>query len=270
MLTAIALDSEMTARAVLRRLARNGLWLDPGQAEAAAHIREHGPESSTPGRSTKWPAGLRDPAQYSCAIRRQFAANILWYARPASDVLRACARATRRETAGRPEPARIRQPANSSGHERRVRTGRRRRPRWLAAGWRGGPRIEGGTAAAAAPGRASATPATRGGLLPRDSPCGTCEPGHALTRRITSLPRLHSMSSSVLARPAGRRRRRPNHDGGAGGSRQDRPHGVLVCEGVDAPAVGPADRGSSRTIRALRAVRFQLIGRPPSGRCQSR
>jgi hypothetical protein len=35
----------------------------------------------------------RDPRQFSCAIRRQYVANILWYARPAADVLEACANA---------------------------------------------------------------------------------------------------------------------------------------------------------------------------------
>src|SRR5262245_38417346 len=93
-LTAIALDSEMTARAVLRRLARNGLWLDPGQAEAAAHIAEQAARVKH-----AWPLDemarrlRRDPAQYSCAIRRQYVANILWYGRSAADVLGACANA---------------------------------------------------------------------------------------------------------------------------------------------------------------------------------
>ena len=94
MLTAIALDSEMTARAVLRRLARNGLWLDPGQAEAAAHIVEQSARVRH-----AWPLEelahrlSRDPARFSCAIRRQYVANILWYARAAADVLKACASA---------------------------------------------------------------------------------------------------------------------------------------------------------------------------------
>ena len=36
----IVLDASMTASEVMRRLARNGLWLDPLQSEAAAWINE--------------------------------------------------------------------------------------------------------------------------------------------------------------------------------------------------------------------------------------
>ncbi len=37
---AIPLDAQMTAAAVLRRLARNGLWLKPTDAEASRWIHE--------------------------------------------------------------------------------------------------------------------------------------------------------------------------------------------------------------------------------------
>ncbi len=138
MLTAIALDSEMTARAVLRRLARNGLWLDPAQADAADHIREQrGPSQERRASRRDGPSACTEPgAVLLCdpaAARRQH------------PVVRAarCGRPAGvppgrpgREAAGRPQPARTRQPSDGSCLERRIRPGRRRRPRRVAADWR--------------------------------------------------------------------------------------------------------------------------------------
>jgi len=92
LLNAIVFDAAMTASAALARLARNGLWLDPRQAEASRWIQVN---SGRLGRPFDEVASklARDPHNVGAAIRRQWYASVLWYPRSALDVLRACASA---------------------------------------------------------------------------------------------------------------------------------------------------------------------------------
>ena len=85
----VDLDVEMTASAVLERLANNGFWLSPNDAAARARIeplsRKVKRDFDDVARSL-----TRDPRSYGVAIRRQWGANILWYARDMVEVLSRC------------------------------------------------------------------------------------------------------------------------------------------------------------------------------------
>lgn len=92
LLSAIPLDAEMSVSAVLERLARNGLWLNPQDPAAKAWIQA---QAKTFNEDFDAAARrlARDPKRFGVAIRRQVYANILWYALPAEAVLRDCAQA---------------------------------------------------------------------------------------------------------------------------------------------------------------------------------
>ena len=94
---AIALDAAMTASDALTRFARHGLWLDPGQKEAAAWIASR---AATLGLSFDDAARMlaRDLHRFGAAIRRQWGASILWYARDVVYALQACAAAAPHST----------------------------------------------------------------------------------------------------------------------------------------------------------------------------
>ena len=85
----IVLDASMTAAEVLRRLAKNGLWLDPSEPEAAAWIKESAaPVDIPPSVAARQ---LAQPVTHAmAAIRRQWFANVLWYIRPIGFVLDRC------------------------------------------------------------------------------------------------------------------------------------------------------------------------------------
>ena len=269
MLTAIALDSEMTARAALRRLARNGLWLDPGQAEAAAHISEQAARVRHARPLDEMARRLaRDPTQFSCAIRRQYDANILWYARPAFDVLMECANANPdakllhvlnlHESDSRPTMSVTNAalaPADGVvlDGSQPVGTGAARIGEGTGAGTGGSRRAV----------RRSATP----GAPSRET---------AAVRDVRAWPRLDAPDYVPASTPFdvvvgfGAA---PQAGVAGGPITMEAPAGVatipltvsLVCEGVDSPA------GWSQPITVVvdnptaAAVRFSLTGRPPSG-----
>ena len=56
MINAVALESAMTAQAVLSRLARHGFWLDPNQPQAAEWIRQCASRTAPPPRRNGAPA----------------------------------------------------------------------------------------------------------------------------------------------------------------------------------------------------------------------
>lgn len=85
----VLLDAGMTAAQVIVRLARQGHWLDPGDAlvrEVIAGIAaDTGLPADTVARRLARPCD-----RIGAAIRRQWQASILWYARSLGEVLRAC------------------------------------------------------------------------------------------------------------------------------------------------------------------------------------
>ena len=92
MINAVALESAMTAQAVLSRLARHGFWLDPSQPQAAEWIRQCATRTGLPADETARRLS-RDFSTVAAAIRRQWFANVLWYARSVLEVLTRCTHA---------------------------------------------------------------------------------------------------------------------------------------------------------------------------------
>jgi hypothetical protein len=92
LMSSITLDAAMTASAVLERLARNGFWRDPADRAAKAWISEYAKRT---GVSVDEAARrlARDPWRVGAAIRRQWFANVIWYARPLEEVLFRCSNA---------------------------------------------------------------------------------------------------------------------------------------------------------------------------------
>ena len=88
-LQSIVLDATSTASATLQRLARYGLWKDPSRAEVRDRlaILAAGRHISLDEAATRL---ARDPGEYGVAIRRQWLANVLWYAFSAAEVLDRC------------------------------------------------------------------------------------------------------------------------------------------------------------------------------------
>jgi hypothetical protein len=85
----VYLDAAMPVVAVLARLARHGLWLDPREEEAWRWIREVATRLElAPDEVTTRLA--RSPADFGVAIRRQWGINILWYGMPADRLLFSC------------------------------------------------------------------------------------------------------------------------------------------------------------------------------------
>jgi Ternary complex associated domain 7 len=91
-INAVALESAMTAQAVLSRLARHGFWLDPNQPQAAEWIRQCATRTGLPGDETARRLA-KDSSTVAVAIRRQWFANVLWYARSVLEVLTPCSHA---------------------------------------------------------------------------------------------------------------------------------------------------------------------------------
>ncbi len=92
MINAVALESAMTAQAVLSRLARHGFWLDPNQPQAAEWIRQCATRTGLPADETARRLS-RDFSIVAAAIRRQWFANVLWYTRSVLEVLTRCTHA---------------------------------------------------------------------------------------------------------------------------------------------------------------------------------
>src|SRR5678815_3249678 len=92
---AILLDSAMPVSAVLSRLARHGIWLDPKQPDAAEWIAQQAALMELPFDEVAALLKEPNPNHYGAAIRRQWVANVLWYARPIAHVLDACSHANR-------------------------------------------------------------------------------------------------------------------------------------------------------------------------------
>ena len=89
LLPIVVLDASMTVAEALRRLARNGLWLDPTESEAAAWIRESAALVDAP--LDEVAQRLARPVKgVQAAIRRQWYASVLWYVRPVDFLLRQC------------------------------------------------------------------------------------------------------------------------------------------------------------------------------------
>ncbi|PTR33980.1 CHAT domain-containing protein [Luteibacter sp. OK325] len=89
----ISLDADMTAEAVLQRLAMNGFWISVDDPAASAYIAQL---SIRTGRPVDDVATMltRDASRYGAAIRRQWGARVLWYARELGEVLERCARSS--------------------------------------------------------------------------------------------------------------------------------------------------------------------------------
>jgi hypothetical protein len=85
----VLLDAGMTTAQVIVRLARQGHWLDPGDALVRAVISDIAGAIGLPANTVA--RQLARPCdRIGAAIRRQWQASILWYARPLAEVLRAC------------------------------------------------------------------------------------------------------------------------------------------------------------------------------------
>lgn len=90
LMPAVVLDTAMTAAQVLARLARYGFWVDPQQPQAQAWIAECAQRmrlSFDAAAQRLMRSGWRTGA----ALRRQWGAQILWYARPLEEVMHRCA-----------------------------------------------------------------------------------------------------------------------------------------------------------------------------------
>jgi hypothetical protein len=90
--TALSLDADMSASAVLERLAMNGFWTDPRHAAARGRIERIAQRLAQPidvvARSL-----ARDTRATGAAIRRQSGTTIIWYVREVDEVLKRCAQA---------------------------------------------------------------------------------------------------------------------------------------------------------------------------------
>lgn len=89
LLPAIAIDTAMTAAAVLARLARHGFWIDASEPQAQAWIAESAgrlglsfEQAEQRLHRSSWRAGA--------ALRRQWNMQILWYARSVGELLQRC------------------------------------------------------------------------------------------------------------------------------------------------------------------------------------
>jgi hypothetical protein len=92
LMPAIDLDADMTAGAVLKRLALNGYWLDVAQDAARARIEAVAGRMVRPVEEIAAMLG-RNADDCGAAIRRQRGTHVLWYARELREVLEACGHA---------------------------------------------------------------------------------------------------------------------------------------------------------------------------------
>jgi hypothetical protein len=88
----VLLDASMPVAAVLARLARHGLWLDPGQPDARQWIDEVATRLKLAPELVATRLA-RPPAEYGVAILRRWGINVLWYGMSAERVLLACQQA---------------------------------------------------------------------------------------------------------------------------------------------------------------------------------
>jgi hypothetical protein len=85
----VLLDAAMTAAQAVVRLARQGHWLDPTHALVREVIADMASAAGLP-EETAARQFARPCDRVGAAIRRQWQASILWYARPLSEILFAC------------------------------------------------------------------------------------------------------------------------------------------------------------------------------------
>ncbi|MFZ7128099.1 MAG: CHAT domain-containing protein [Desulfobacterales bacterium] len=85
----VVLDADMSVSEVTARLARQGYWLDPTHPAVRPIIEESAERLKLPVEEVEQKL-RRDFSLVGAAIRRQWYANILWYARPLVQVLYAC------------------------------------------------------------------------------------------------------------------------------------------------------------------------------------
>lgn len=89
LLKAITLDTAMTASEVLARLARHGFWVDPTRAESRAWIEQFAHRVNLSFAEAERRL-VRNSYGAGLALRRQYRANVLWYAEPLDRVLHKC------------------------------------------------------------------------------------------------------------------------------------------------------------------------------------
>ena len=89
---AVALGAEMTAAAVLERLAAQGYWVAPNHPAALQRLGSLAARSGQPSDALATRLA-RSPDQCGAAIRRQWDTRVLWYAFPLREVLERCAAA---------------------------------------------------------------------------------------------------------------------------------------------------------------------------------
>ena len=89
LLKAITLDTAMTASEVLARLARHGFWVDPMRAESREWIEQFAQRVDLSFEEAERRLA-RDGWNVGLALRRQYHANVLWYAQPLDRVLHEC------------------------------------------------------------------------------------------------------------------------------------------------------------------------------------
>ena len=85
----VALDATMSVSEVITRLARQGYWLDPAHPAVRPVIEENAKRLKLPFEEVEQKLA-RPFFLVGAAIRRQWYANIMWYARPLSFVLEDC------------------------------------------------------------------------------------------------------------------------------------------------------------------------------------
>lgn len=89
LLSAIVLDTSMTASAALVRLARHGYWTDPRRQETLAAVLDYAARLAlAPDEAERRLA--RNPYGVGAALRRQWGMQVLWYARYLEEVLHRC------------------------------------------------------------------------------------------------------------------------------------------------------------------------------------
>lgn len=89
LLKAITLDTAMTASEVLARLARHGFWIDPMRPESRAWIEQFAQRVELAFTEAERRLARNDYG-VGLALRRQYRANVLWYAQTLDRVLHEC------------------------------------------------------------------------------------------------------------------------------------------------------------------------------------
>lgn len=92
LLSPVLLDAAMPAAEVLRRFAAQGLWLDPAHDAVRERIAPLADRLKRPPEQVLAQLA-RAVDKHAAAIRRQWGTRVLWYARPAAEVLHRCMQA---------------------------------------------------------------------------------------------------------------------------------------------------------------------------------